>query len=84
MGMLKEYEPEPLVAAVINLDWNVEHAKVAMKTIQETILIKPIFAIGNSMGDEAMLEYAESQALVVANNNEKIVMKAMQKGWALL
>ena len=38
MGAPKEYDPEPLVEAVTSLDWNVEHARHAMKAIQETVL----------------------------------------------
>ena len=38
MGPLKEYPTEPLVEAVTSLDWNIEHARHAMKTIQETVL----------------------------------------------
>ena len=38
MGTLKEYDPEPLIEAVTCLDWNVEHARQAMKVIQETVL----------------------------------------------
>ena len=38
MGSSKEYDPEPLVEAITALDWNVEHARIAVKTIQETIL----------------------------------------------
>jgi hypothetical protein len=38
MGQPKEYEPEPLVDAVTGLDWNPDHARQAMKAIQETVL----------------------------------------------
>jgi hypothetical protein len=38
MGSPKEYNPEPLVEAVTALDWSVEHGKLAMKAIQETVL----------------------------------------------
>ena len=38
MGSPKEYDPEPLVEAVTSLDWNVEHARHAMKAIQEAVL----------------------------------------------
>jgi hypothetical protein len=38
MGTPKEYDPEPLIEAVTSLDWNVEHARQAMKAIQRTVL----------------------------------------------
>ena len=38
MGTPKEYDPEPLIEAVTSLDWNIEHARRAMKAIQETVL----------------------------------------------
>ena len=38
MGTPKKYDPEPLIEAVTSLDWNIEHARRAMKAIQETVL----------------------------------------------
>jgi hypothetical protein len=37
MNSLKEYEPEPLVETVTGLDWNMDHARHAMRAIQETL-----------------------------------------------
>jgi hypothetical protein len=38
MGILKEYDLEPLVEAVTGLDWNIDHPRHAMKAIQATVL----------------------------------------------
>jgi hypothetical protein len=38
MGILKEYDPEPLVEAVTGLDWNTDHPRYATRAIRESVL----------------------------------------------
>ena len=44
--------------------------------------IPPVLAVGDSMNDQWMLEYARERAVV--GNNEKLITLAKEKGWQVL
>jgi hypothetical protein len=47
----KEYDPEPLIEAVIRLDWSVDHPRYAIKAIRETVFKNT----GDNLSDDVAL-----------------------------